>query len=65
MEQVAAIFEKKLNEEFTIKYKGKCYKAYFKKSGNEHIKYAFIIGFEKTLDKADLQRNKNRKWATI
>ena len=36
-----------------------------RKVENEHIKYAFIIGFEKTLDKADLQRNKNRKWATI
>lgn len=33
MEQVAAMFGKKLNEEFTIKYEGKCYKAYFKKSG--------------------------------
>ena len=33
MEQVAAIFGKKLNEEFTIKYKDKCYKAYFKKNG--------------------------------
>lgn len=33
MEQVAAMFGKKLNEEFTIKYKGKCYKAYFKESG--------------------------------
>lgn len=33
MEQVAAIFNKKLNEEFTIKYEGKCYKSYFKKSG--------------------------------
>ena len=33
MSIVAAIFGKKLNEEFTIKYKGKCYKAYFKKSG--------------------------------
>lgn len=27
------MFGKKLNEEFTIKYKCKCYKAYFKKSG--------------------------------
>ena len=33
MEQVAAMFGEKLNEEFTIKYKDKCYKAYFKKSG--------------------------------
>lgn len=33
MEQVAAMFGKKLNEEFTIKYEGKCYKAYFKKNG--------------------------------
>jgi hypothetical protein len=33
MEQVAAIFNKKLNEEFTIKYEGRRYKAYFKKSG--------------------------------
>ena len=33
MEQIAAMFGKKLNEEFTIKYEGKCYKAYFKKSG--------------------------------
>ena len=33
MEQVAAIFGKKLNEEFTIKYKDRRYKAYFKKSG--------------------------------
>ena len=33
MEQVAAMFGKKLNEEFTIKYKDKCYKAYFKESG--------------------------------
>ena len=33
MEQVAAMFCKKLNEEFTIKYEGKFYKAYFKKSG--------------------------------
>lgn len=33
MEQVAAIFNKKLNEEFTIKYRYKCYKAYFNKSG--------------------------------
>ena len=32
-EQVAAIFNKKLNEEFTIKYKDSRYKAYFKKSG--------------------------------
>ena len=33
MEQVAAMFNKKLNEEFTIKYEGRPYKAYFKKSG--------------------------------
>ena len=33
MEQVAAIFNKKLNEEFTIKYVSRYYKAYFKKSG--------------------------------
>ena len=33
MEQIAAMFGKKLNEEFTIKYKDKCYKAYFKKNG--------------------------------
>ena len=33
MEQVSAMFGKKLNEEFTIKYEGKCYKAYFKESG--------------------------------
>ena len=33
MEQISAMFGKKLGEEFTIKYKGKCYKAYFKKSG--------------------------------
>lgn len=33
MEQIAAMLRKKLNEEFTIKYEGKCYKAYFKKSG--------------------------------
>lgn len=33
MEQVVAMFGEKLNEEFTIKYKDKCYKAYFKKSG--------------------------------
>lgn len=33
MEQVAAIFGKKLNEEFTIECGGRHYKAYFKKSG--------------------------------
>lgn len=33
MEQVAAIFNKKLNEEFTIKYKDRCYKAYFMING--------------------------------
>ena len=33
MEQVAAIFNKKLNEEFTVGCGGKRYKAYFKKSG--------------------------------
>ena len=33
MEQVAAMFGKKLNEEFTIKYGSRYYKAYFKKSG--------------------------------
>ena len=33
MEQVAAMFGKRLGEEFTVKYEGKCYKAYFKKSG--------------------------------
>ena len=33
MEQIAAIFGKKLNEEFTIKYEGIRYRAYFKKSG--------------------------------
>ena len=33
MEQVAAIFGKKLNEEFTIEYRDSRYKAYFKKSG--------------------------------
>lgn len=33
MEQVAAIFNKKLNEEFTIECAGTCYKAYFKKDG--------------------------------
>ena len=33
MEQVAAMFGKKLGEEFTIKYKDRCYKAYFRKSG--------------------------------
>ena len=33
MEQVAAIFNKKLNEEFTIECGGRRYKAYFKKSG--------------------------------
>lgn len=27
------MFGKRLNEEFTIKYKGKCYKAYFRKNG--------------------------------
>ena len=29
MEQVVAMFGKKLNEEFTIEYKDKYYKAYF------------------------------------
>ena len=33
MEQVAAIFSKKLNEEFTIEFGGRRYMAYFKKSG--------------------------------
>ena len=33
MEQVAAMFGKKLNEEFTIECEGRRYKAYFKKSG--------------------------------
>lgn len=33
IEQVAAMFGKKLNEEFTIKYGNKYYRAYFKKSG--------------------------------
>lgn len=33
MEQVAAIFGKKLNEEFTIECAGSHYKAYFKKDG--------------------------------
>ena len=32
IEQVAAMFGKKLNEEFTIKYGSRYYKAYFKKS---------------------------------
>lgn len=33
MEQFAAMFGKKLNEEFTIECGGRRYKAYFKKSG--------------------------------
>lgn len=33
MEQVAEIFNKKLNEEFTIECGGRCYKAHFEKSG--------------------------------
>ena len=33
MEHIAAMFGKKLNEEFTIKYGSRYYKAYFKKSG--------------------------------
>ena len=33
MEQVAALFGKKLGEEFKLRYKGKIYRAYFHKSG--------------------------------
>lgn len=33
MEAVAKLFGKELGEEFTVKYKGECYKAYFKTNG--------------------------------
>ena len=33
MSEVAKLFDKELGEEFTVKYKGECYKAYFKANG--------------------------------
>ena len=57
MEQNAAIFWKKLNEEFTIKYEGRCYKAYFKKSGEE--------GFYEKGNFDSVDDYKRRKWSRI
>lgn len=48
MEQVAAMFGKKLNEEFTIKYGSRYYKAYFKKSGIR-VRALYYMGWDDVL----------------
>ena len=57
IEQVTAIFWKKLNEGFTIKYEGRCYKAYFKKSGEE--------GFYEKGNFDSTKEYKRCKWSRI